>query len=474
MRFCLRGDGLGRTSSTTAWCLIVLSTVLFLGGCATTQEGTGQCYYTLKSSQRALPKFEAYAINVESKEGSRLDVYLELSYRRIHFEKEQELFTGSYSVSFVLRGADESVVRTRDIDRTVVARTYTESVSANHDAFLEEFPVPPGVYSLSIVATDNRSKLQYRRRLKLTARDFTKGGIAMSDYLLFERGRHENGVISITPLFPADLSVAQDTIGMFQELYHVDRGDTVVLQTRYAVNARKEGFGVMHPTFSPPYSPELPDCRRETDSTYYSSDSAFVVVAGGNIQIFQYLPRPREGVTALVRKVYRLHNGFVDSVTTLQKLPVYSRSFPRLRGIDEEITAISLIARPDEYDLFARDSTPALRTAELERFWEQHGGGIRRKEFLDRITEANELFSSCSVGWKTPMGIVYIVCGPPDYVECRNTTDEIWAYDLGENVPLTFTFRQNLAVDVDKYFDLVPFSVNGIIWGQLLERWRRQ
>ena len=447
---------------------------MLLTGCVSNQEIAGECYYMARSAMRTLPKSNIYVINVDSKEGSRLDVYFQIPYSRIHFEKDQDLFKGSYSVSFVLRGADEAVVRTRDLDRTVIAQSYNESISGRHDAFLEVFPVAPGNYSMSMVVTDNRSKRQFRRRFRVEARDFSKTSLALGDYLLFERAHPAKGSISITPLFPSDLSFTQDSIGLFQELYHIERGDTILLRITCGATKPNAPSDSIVATLSPPYSPNLPECRHPVDSVYYTSDSAFVVLEGGKLQLFQYFPKPKEGITTLTRTVYRFHNGAVDSAVTLQKLPLYPSSFPRVNGVGEEIAAVSCIARPDEYATLRDAKTPAERTAQLDKFWEQHGGGIRRKEFLDRVAEANELFSSCAEGWKTPMGIVYIVCGPPDYVECRGRVDEVWSYDLGGNSAFVVPFRQSLVIDYDRYFELPPFSINEFTWDQFVDRWRRQ
>jgi GWxTD domain-containing protein len=119
-------------------------------------------------------------------------------------------------------------------------------------------------------------------------------------------------------------------------------------------------------------------------------------------------------------------------------------------------------------------SLPIERRIRITMFWEKHGGAIRQKEFDDRVREANELFSSCVEGWKTPMGITYIICGPPDYVECQGFGNEIWYYDLGGNRGLSVPFRLNLENEFGKYYEIVPFSVNDYLWQQFVDRWRRQ
>ena len=198
-------------------------------GCSSSVNTLGGCYYTAKSTQHSLPACETFNLNVNTKEGNRLDIYFQIPYSRIHFEKDFDVFEASYTVSFILRDDNGSIVRANDVDRTVVAQSYAETVSPLHDAFLKMMYVPPGDYALDIIVTDNRSRLVSRRRQKVEVESFSKDDFCASDYLFFEYARAEQQGISLKPIFPSGLSYIKDSIGMFQELYNVRRGDTVRL-----------------------------------------------------------------------------------------------------------------------------------------------------------------------------------------------------------------------------------------------------
>ena len=144
--------------------LLAVGGGLLLSGCSSSVNTLGGCYYTAQSMQHSLPACETFSLNVNTKEGNRLDVYFQIPYSRIHFEKDFDLFKASYTASFILRDESGSIVRANDVDRTVVAQSYTETVSSLHDAFLKMFFIPPGDYTLEIIVTDNRSHLVSRRR----------------------------------------------------------------------------------------------------------------------------------------------------------------------------------------------------------------------------------------------------------------------------------------------------------------------
>lgn len=472
MRHSLSGDRVGM--QVRWWCVILAAASFILSGCSATQESVVQCYYLAKASQRSLPMNDLYVLNVDTKQGTRLDVYFQLPYSHIHFEKDLEVFKGLYTVSYILRDENDQVVQTKDVDRTVVVRSYGESISSLHDGFLEMFRVPPGSYTLNVIVTDNRSGLKYRRRLKIPVREFSKQEFCVSDYLLFGRARSESGIISLSPVFPTQLSFASDTIGIFQELYNVRRGDTLRLILTCAAAFEKGHKELKSSSVFTPYLASIPICKRTTDSVYSVSDSMLVATAEGTLQILQLFPRPVEGVTTLQRTVILKRDGAADTTGTTARIPIYSPTFPRLKNLDEEVAAVSYIARPEEFDSLHVPGTARDVSLRLGRFWEDHGGEIRRREFLARIEEANELFSSCTEGWKTPMGIVYIVCGPPDYIDCQGRINEVWYYDLGGNRAFAIPFRQSYEIDYDRYFEIAPFTVNDFLWQQFVDRWKRQ
>ena len=104
-----------------------------------------------------------------------------------------------------MRDDNGSIVRANDVDRTVVAQSYTETVSSLRDAFLKMFYVPPGDYTLDIIVADNWSHMVSRRHQKVEVENFSKEDFCASDYLLFEYARPGQQGISLKPIFPSGL-----------------------------------------------------------------------------------------------------------------------------------------------------------------------------------------------------------------------------------------------------------------------------
>jgi len=472
MRLGFGGHGLNLLLRSIA-ALAVAGAAAFFVGCSSNVNIAGGCYYSTRAMQHSQPAGESFTLNVDTKEGNRLDIYFRIPYSRLHFEKDLDVLKSTYTVSFVLRDADGTIAHANDFDRTVIAKTYAESVSPLYDAFLKMFYLPPGDYTLDIAVEETWSHQVSRRREKVKVAVFPKDDFCASDYLLFEKATPGQGGISLKPVFPSGLSYVKDSMGMFQEIYNVHHGDTIRLSTLYSFVTTRDTPDTKHISLVPPYGVRFSECVGPPDSVYYRSDSLVVSPSDGVLQIFQSFPRMMRGATTLVRKVFLSRNGVVDSSVSAKRFSVFTPAFPRLNGEEEELAALSYIAWPPEIDSIRAGKTPDERSRRLLLFWEDHGGSARRREFYNRIAEANEIFSSCMEGWKTPMGISYIICGPPDFVDCQGGTNELWYYDLGNNRSFIIPLRRNYGNVNEPYYEIPPFSVSDFIWGDFVNRWRR-
>lgn len=128
------------------------------------------------------------------------------------------------------------------------------------------------------------------------------------------------------------------------------------------------------------------------------------------------------------------------------------QNFPKVQSHAQMIASSRFIMSKDEYQKLI-DATD--KQAAIESFWLGLAGSQDRaremiKHYYGRVQEANRFFTSHIEGWKTDMGMVYIVFGAP--TKTYKTTDmETWVYGQ-EGTPNSVTFR----------FDKInnPFSDN--------------
>ena len=151
------------------------------------------------------------------------------------------------------------------------------------------------------------------------------------------------------------------------------------------------------------------------------------------------------------------------------------RDFPRcvrLRSIVDPLVYLLPRSRFEEFaEVMREDSLRAL----FERTWLEFGGnpdGASNliRTFAERIEQANISFSTFREGWKSDLGMVSIVFGPPAYVE-REFKKERWVYGSG----LLFTFEQAITRRGDALVEnwvLLRDAGYERYWEKELDRWR--
>jgi GWxTD domain-containing protein len=144
-------------------------------------------------------------------------------------------------------------------------------------------------------------------------------------------------------------------------------------------------------------------------------------------------------------KAYKAREFFISS----------SRNFPNVQSIPEFAAPLVYLMNNREYN--ALKSIGGLDTLkhEVDRFWLSGIQNLNRTRqvmelYYTRVEQANKQFSNYKEGWKTDMGMIFILFGPPMYVE--NTLDTMtWFYSYNRNDPRT-TFRFYKPRPTDQFF----------------------
>jgi len=126
---------------------------------------------------------------------------------------------------------------------------------------------------------------------------------------------------------------------------------------------------------------------------------------------------------------------------------VKSKNYPAVLSTRE-------LARPLVYLMDEKDHEQLLSISdkdslkkEMDRFWLKNIGNAAKARdviemYYQRVEEANKQFSNFKEGWKTDLGMVYILFGPPWYT--NNSLNEMhWSYSYNREDPeRNFYFTQ--------------------------------
>ncbi len=118
-----------------------------------------------------------------------------------------------------------------------------------------------------------------------------------------------------------------------------------------------------------------------------------------------------------------------------------------INNVDEALDQMRYIVTDKEYKLLKK-SKRKEREKLFYQFWDERDPtpGTIANELMDqyyyRVKYSNEKFASFLPGWKTDMGMIYILFGPPDdmqrsFAQNQRNTYETWFY---YSINRNFTF----------------------------------
>ncbi|HXD91701.1 MAG TPA: GWxTD domain-containing protein, partial [Bacteroidia bacterium] len=205
----------------------------------------------------------------------------------------------------------------------------------------------------------------------------------------------------------------------------IEKGNSVnIYNTRVTFNkARVDFFANDYSLPPPPFSERVPSpYPTMPDSTFYVNSTN-----GHSVP----LQVTRQGIYFI-----RL-----DTAATGCTVIGVEQNFPKVLSYEQMIAATRFIMNKDEHQKMINASD---KQAAIDKFWLTLGGGEDRakeliKRYYNRIQDANTFFTSHIEGWKTDMGMIYIVFGTPNKTYKTNQM-ETWVYG-NEGAPNAITFR---------------------------------
>ena len=350
---------------------------------------------------------------------SRLDVYIEAPYETLHFTRDNDHFHSSYDITISILDSANKPVTEKFWTEKIETRDYDETVSPQAAKLsLKSFTLSPGRYLLTIQVTDNDTKKTTPGKRKVAVRDFSGSSFSMSDLMLVNRISAEQGKKVIYPNITGNVADLTSGFYVFCEIYDHLGADSAQVRT---VVRNAKGEALRSDTSIQPVGAEKKPIFVKVDNTKMIAGeymlSAEAIPLGSKIG-------SRSGeYTASASRPFVLHwRGIPVTITDLD-LAIDEMQYITDKDLIDEMKK----APPDKkrqmfLDFWKKkDPTPNTERNEL------------MEEYYGRVEYANKHFTHYVDGWKTDMGMVYIIFGPPSNIE-RHPFDidskpyEVWTY----------------------------------------------
>ena len=343
---------------------------------------------------------------------SRLNVYLEIVFDELQFVKQEDNFEANYEVTVTIMDKDNDQA---DGEIWTELATATSFDMTNERGRLSQshrhFDLEPGHYKVNIAVQDNESHRATTRSLSVDLQDYRETAMRSSDILLISELQHDStGTISIRPQVSDATKGIIDSTQAFLEIYCDNPPQEVKVSYELAGKITHKR---MRCTFTR------------------------TVTSWRNPVYFKLQPDslPQDSYLLTVQ---------IESESGKLKLekPLYIRwsALPSTASdLKTAIEQLRLVASKDEWKRLKKAKGDAL-LEEFKAFWKRHdpSPGTDANESMDafysRIEFANQRFSVMQMpGWRTDMGVIFIILGSPDNVE-RDVYPrdmkpyEVWTY----------------------------------------------
>jgi GWxTD domain-containing protein len=351
--------------------------------------------------------------------GSRLDVFVQVGYELLSFVKSGEAYDASYELTLSLYDTLNTLVSEKSWIENVHGVTFDQSASPNlYSLTKRTFPVVPGRYIIAASVRDNETKVLRRRVRRLLVSEYQTAPIALSDILVVSRITERGGKKAMVPSVSGNVGTIPEAFFAYLEAYNRLQVDSLTFITNVVGEQNENKLQV---------------------------DTVVAMKPGRN----EFLLRiPHASLTLgdyrLLVRAYRRDSVSQDPAayvaTTDRPLYVRWQYFPvGVKNLDLAIAQVRYIARENEFDVLEEAKTEEEKQAKLLEFWKRRDPNPnterneKMEEYYRRADYANKHFTHHRDGWRTDMGMVYMMFGPPSDVarhpfELDSKPYEVWRY----------------------------------------------
>ncbi len=373
-------------------------------------------------SQIEKPRIDLFnldVLNFYSSEGtrSRVDIYVEIPLKNMEFKKSKTVkntFVAKFDLNIDVKDKDGNIIYNNVSKEEVNTKeTGQEYLSQNSQILTRNLFLPPGEYLVAVSVYELGTKKRSEKEREIKVEDFSTPPLSISDVMIVSRLSSNEGKKIITPDVQRNVGIV-DTFYLFYYVYKNNDDAKVDVNCRILDNDKKEVYS-------------------KSETIDFTTGVAF------QNQLFMAVPTADLGYGKYTIEISAASSNY--KAETASYFENVSPDFPMpLKDIDQLIEQLQYIAKDDELDHMRDGKTDAEKQKRFLAFWKKKdpSPGTKRnevmQEYYSRIMIANKLFSTTySQGWKSDMGMVYVIFGEPSNIE-RHPYDmdakpyEIWDY----------------------------------------------
>ncbi len=376
---------------------------------------------SIKSEVKEFFFFDPLVFYSSDNEKARLDAYFEIPLENLQFKKNYSTKLYDASVNYVIKitnSSDETVVNESINDYVTTSKSTQKNLEESSKFIVREYFLNPGKYSIDITLSDLNTLKEKTIKEKINIADYSQEDLSFSDIMIVSNLKKEAGKKIITPLVNKNIDNLKDFF-LFFEIYNSKDSRT---EKNYSFNITNSKDKVI-----------------EKRNLHYSLvpgiNKFFEKISTQNLVLGDYKLEITDSAGSKVFTEKLFTNKMTGITVNAKDLKLY---------IDQLI----YIANGDELNKIRNAPTNELKEKYFLEFWRSKDPSPNTSrnelmlEYYKRIRTANERYSHFIDGWKTDMGMVFIIYGEPSNIERHPFSENTKPYEIWDyyNVNKQFVF----------------------------------
>jgi GWxTD domain-containing protein len=342
----------------------------------------------------------------------RLDLYVEIPLENLSFKQlnNGENYEASLTLSVQIKNStDEQVIMQSYDDKITNTKSEQKKITDKSVSSFKSYFLKPDLYKLTFVIKDKSSSNEFTKETSFTVKDpLIERLISSSIMLLSNYEQDSKGEKEITPIINGNIGTLE-TFYVFTEVWNRGESDVSNKLLTFKISDEK-------------------------------NKNIFDTLVSVNLKV---------GMNSVIQKLYTEKYTIGDLKMEIfdGDKKVAERSFANkwadvpvsLKDLDNAINQLLYIATSDELDHIKDAKTNEEKLKRFMKFWKSKDPSPRTAknelmiDYYTRIKIANERYSHYVEGWKTDMGMVFIIYGNPSVID-RHPFDsdskpyEVWTY----------------------------------------------
>lgn len=468
----------------------LVASMLFIAGisllvaCSSTKHANIK-HGTSYNYQEGFPEFRISAFGyIDEQEGPTLTITTEIVKGSLTYKqsRDSDSLYANIAVDYQIIDKDnpENIISTERIERTISSTK--NSITSSQEVLKLELikQVSPSNYEIVIKVEDLNSERDLAQRTETYIPETDEGNYTLSSIQMYGK---KNGDDEWSSINTYDVQSQMDSLRFVFQILSPRTQKQMTINTQLLEFESDTSYprSMTRSNYSPS-SIEYKGIDYDKDTEIQSNQRILTDYSSTFIE-YKFANQNRGNY----RFEVRAQKENEEEQYRARAFGVKSPNFPSVSTSKELARPLVYLMGDKEYERLMEINDPDSLKQQVDRFWLKHVGNKRKARhvielYYSRVEEANKQYSNFKEGWKTDLGMIYILFGTPLHTRDRLKT-LVWYYSYNTEDPeRRFLFEQpklknqyypfyHYLLDRRNYYHTLQYNQRGLwLSGRILSR----